>query len=54
MNKVKIPTKGNRIEMENKVLKVPDNPIIPFIEGDGIGEDIWKYVEDHIFSDGII
>ena len=42
MNEVKIPAKGNIIKMENKILKVPDNPIIPFIEGDGIGRDIWK------------
>ena len=42
MNKVKMPTNGIKIEMENNDLKVPDNPIIPFIEGDGIGADIWK------------
>ena len=42
MNKVKMPTNGIKIEMENNELKVPDNPIIPFIEGDGIGADIWK------------
>ena len=30
------------INMENGKLNVPDNPIIPFIEGDGIGPDIWK------------
>jgi len=28
--------------MENGSLIVPDNPIIPFIEGDGIGPDIWN------------
>ena len=28
------------INMENGKLNVPDNPIIPFIEGDGIGPDI--------------
>ncbi|MEO7960563.1 MAG: NADP-dependent isocitrate dehydrogenase [Ginsengibacter sp.] len=32
--KITIDKKGN--------LKIPDNPIIPFIEGDGIGPDIWK------------
>ncbi len=26
----------------NGILNVPDNPVIPFIEGDGIGPDIWK------------
>jgi isocitrate dehydrogenase len=28
--------------MENNILTVPNRPIIPFIEGDGIGPDIWK------------
>jgi len=32
----------SKIKMENGKLIVPDNPIIPFIEGDGIGADIWK------------
>jgi isocitrate dehydrogenase len=36
------PTEGQKITMENGVLKVPDNPIIPFIEGDGTGPDIWR------------
>lgn len=31
---------GEKITVENGKLKVPDNPIIPFIEGDGIGPDI--------------
>ena len=30
------------IRMENDSLHVPDNPIIPYIEGDGIGPDIWN------------
>ena len=42
MSKVKMPTNGIKIKMENNELKVPDSPIIPFIEGDGIGADIWK------------
>ena len=41
MNKVQAPSKGQKIRMEGKKLIVPDNPIIPFIEGDGIGPDIW-------------
>ncbi len=32
---------GEKIVVENGVLKVPDHPIIPFIEGDGTGPDIW-------------
>jgi len=34
-------TNGGKITVENGVLNVPNNPIIPFIEGDGIGPDIW-------------
>ena len=41
MSKVSIPEKGSKISMVDEVLKVPNNPIIPFIEGDGIGKDIW-------------
>ncbi|MDD2586108.1 MAG: NADP-dependent isocitrate dehydrogenase [Syntrophomonadaceae bacterium] len=32
---------GERITVDNGVLNVPDHPIIPFIEGDGTGPDIW-------------
>ena len=42
MSKVKIPNVGSAISMVDDVLVVPDNPIIPFIEGDGIGPDIWS------------
>ncbi|MBA4549439.1 NADP-dependent isocitrate dehydrogenase [Thermoactinomyces intermedius] len=35
------PTKGEPIKVQNGKLQVPDNPIIPFIEGDGTGPDIW-------------
>ena len=34
--------KGNKITFENGKLNIPNNPIIPFIEGDGIGPDIWS------------
>ena len=33
---------GSKIQMDNGKLLVPDNPVIPFIEGDGIGPDIWQ------------
>ena len=33
---------GEKITMENGVLKVPENPIIPYVEGDGIGPDITR------------
>ena len=41
--KVAIPSEGRKITMgPSGVLAVPDNPIIPFIEGDGIGPDITR------------
>jgi isocitrate dehydrogenase len=36
---------GEKITVSNGVLNVPNNPIIPFIEGDGIGPDIWTASE---------
>ena len=36
---------GEKITCENGRLNVPDNPVIPFIEGDGIGPDIWRASE---------
>jgi isocitrate dehydrogenase len=36
------PTAGEAITMQGTTLKVPDNPILPFIEGDGTGPDIWR------------
>ncbi|WP_111599936.1 NADP-dependent isocitrate dehydrogenase [Chitinophaga skermanii] len=33
---------GEKITMSNGQVKVPNHPIIPFIEGDGIGPDIWR------------
>jgi len=38
----KVPTKGEKIEASGGTFKVPDQPIIPFIEGDGTGADIWR------------
>ncbi len=40
-DKVLVPKKGQKItEDENGKIQVPEHPIIPFIEGDGIGVDI--------------
>ena len=36
------PAGGAKIVVENGTLRVPANPIIPFIEGDGTGPDIWR------------
>ncbi len=41
-NQLKAPTQGERITIQNGKLNVPDQPIIPFIEGDGTGRDIWR------------
>ncbi|USB32377.1 NADP-dependent isocitrate dehydrogenase [Paenibacillus sp. YPG26] len=40
--KYSLPTEGDKIEIQNGKLQVPNRPIIPFIEGDGTGRDIWK------------
>jgi len=37
-----VPTNGERITYDNGVLNVPNNPIIPYVEGDGTGPDIWR------------
>ncbi|MBZ5656036.1 MAG: NADP-dependent isocitrate dehydrogenase [Acidobacteriia bacterium] len=41
-NGVPVPPNGQKIEYSNGKYRVPDRPIIPFIEGDGTGRDIWK------------
>jgi len=41
-NGLPVPADGARITYSNGRYHVPDNPIIPFIEGDGTGRDIWK------------
>src|SRR3954469_1469728 len=38
----KVPPRGEAIVFKNGALGVPDNPIIPFVEGDGTGPDIWR------------
>src|SRR5499426_1742972 len=41
-NGIETPADGRAIKVEAGQLIVPDNPVIPFIEGDGTGRDIWK------------
>ena len=41
-NGVPVPNNGARITYNGGRMQVPPNPIIPFIEGDGTGRDIWK------------
>src|SRR5215218_537168 len=36
------PKTGEKITLQNGKLSVPDHPIVPFIEGDGTGRDIWR------------
>ena len=40
--RLQYPDKGTKIEVKDGKLVIPDDPIIPFIEGDGIGPDIWR------------
>ena len=40
--KVTPPAGGAKISIQNGKLNVPDQPIIPFIIGDGTGPDIWN------------
>ncbi|AIQ17166.1 isocitrate dehydrogenase [Paenibacillus sp. FSL H7-0357] len=42
LEKYDLPTEGEQITIEDGKLVVPNHPIIPFIEGDGTGRDIWK------------
>ncbi|ANY74847.1 NADP-dependent isocitrate dehydrogenase [Paenibacillus ihbetae] len=42
LEKFALPTEGEKITIDNGKLQVPNHPIIPFIEGDGTGRDIWK------------
>lgn len=46
------PAEGLKITFENSKLHVPDNPIIPYIEGDGIGADLW--VAAHTVFNGAV
>jgi isocitrate dehydrogenase len=39
---VKVPERGGKITLQNGKLNVPDQVIIPFVEGDGTGRDIWR------------
>ncbi len=39
---VKVPAGGEKITIKDGRLQVPDEPILPFVEGDGTGRDIWR------------
>jgi len=38
----KVPANGTKISIQDGKLRVPDQPIIPYVEGDGTGRDIWR------------
>ena len=46
------PTNGEQVTMRGGKLRVPDRPILPFIEGDGIGPDIW-HAAQHVFDHAV-
>ena len=46
------PTDGSPITLSNGLLQVPDVPIIPFIEGDGTGPDIWR-ASQHVLDSAV-
>lgn len=39
---IAVPAQGEKITNQNGTLQVPDRPILPFVEGDGTGRDIWR------------
>ena len=47
------PAEGQSITMEQGRLNVPDRPVIPFIEGDGTGPDIWAAAQ-HVFDNAVL
>ena len=46
------PPEGDKVSIENGQLVVPDRPVIPFIEGDGIGPDIWAAAQ-RVFASAV-
>jgi isocitrate dehydrogenase len=46
------PSEGNKITMTDGTLNVPNNPSLPYIEGDGIGPDIWQAAQ-HVFDGAV-
>ena len=39
---IRVPVHGEKIHIEDAKLSVPDHLILPYVEGDGIGPDIWR------------
>src|SRR5215471_17411072 len=50
---IRVPSNGEKITLgKDQVLNVPDRPIIPFIEGDGTGPDIWR-ASQYVFDKAV-
>jgi isocitrate dehydrogenase len=50
---IQIPSDGQKIKLRpDRTLEVPDRPILPFIEGDGTGPDIWR-ASQHVFDGAV-
>jgi isocitrate dehydrogenase len=49
---IKVPNNGEKIRMAGGKVQVPDRPIIPFIEGDGTGPDIWR-ASQYVFDQAV-
>ncbi|MGH7915692.1 MAG: NADP-dependent isocitrate dehydrogenase, partial [Candidatus Binataceae bacterium] len=50
---IKVPSNGEKITMgSDGKLRVPARPIIPFIEGDGTGPDIWR-ASQYVFDNAL-
>jgi isocitrate dehydrogenase len=52
-NGVAVPANGARVTYQNRAFVVPENPIIPFIEGDGTGRDIWR-ASQRVFDAAVV
>src|ERR1700724_799631 len=49
---IKVPSEGEKIKMAGGKLQVPARPIVPFIEGDGTGPDIWR-ASQYVFDKAV-
>ena len=51
-NGLAVPSDGEAIQVQDGKFIVPDHPVVPFIEGDGTGRDIWK-ASRHVFDGAV-
>jgi isocitrate dehydrogenase len=50
---IKVPSEGDKIRLgSGQKLEVPDQPVLPFIEGDGTGPDIWR-ASQYVFDNAV-